>query len=419
MSQLDTSYYFLQQINPWWETKSFRYRVKARESYHPLLDGSKNNLIKILVGARRVGKTSLLFHQINKLLSKKISSKKILFLSGDLRDVQQLGLLKIIKLHAKQQNINLSHEKLYIFIDEVQEIPRWQEEIKFLYDNFTIQLYISGSTGDILSKKTAKLTGRYTLIRVLPLSYKEFLKFKGLSVQENFKKDTHLRDFLTTGGYPENVTSQVPNYLQDVVDSTLYRDLLEYYGIRQPTILEEMLRFMADKATNEISQRRLSRDLKIDSETVKNYLQYLEAVYIVFPLYKHAYSNKKSKNQPPKYYFNDSGILNALGIQTRLGHLAENAVFVQLLRKQYNKERYTLFYENINGQEYDFYNGEQLFEVKMNDKVTLKELEKYELRGREAQLYETPIIIGTPKIKKLIKKYSLELAFANLHEFLL
>lgn len=156
----------------------------------------KDRLIDILIGARRVGKTYILYSVVNRLLKHGISPKKIIFLSADLREVKEAGLRQIITDVIKLNKCKIG-DSLHILVDEIQELDNWQSDLKTLYDHTKIKFYISGSSSLILTQKTSKLTGRYFLQKILPLSFSEFLNFNGVVVSRlsKNKKKNLLEEF--------------------------------------------------------------------------------------------------------------------------------------------------------------------------------------------------------------------------------
>lgn len=406
---------FLEITNPWWLDYSFRFKVTKRPDYIRKLT-SNPNLIKILIGARRVGKTSLLYSLINYYLDKNFDASKIIYLNADLREIQELGVRSTLEHIVKKFGHNLSKDVLFVFIDEIQELTNWQNELKLFYDSTKIHFFISGSSATLLTQKSARLTGRFSLNRILPLSLREYELFKRKKISTHDKPE-FLERYLLSGGYPEKIGKYMPGYLRDVIDSTLYRDLLDLYGIRQPSILEDILRLLADKITTPVSSNKIGKDLRIDNETAANYLRYLEAVYLIYPLYRSAGSNRKSRLSPPKYYFNDTGVANELGIRVRIGHLAENAVFLELLRRQETAERYRLYYDIIDGQEFDFFDGKHLYEVKV-DEINMDILSQYELQGRMKVALPNPIILTGSKINETLQLSGVDLDFIDLYDFL-
>src|SRR5690606_31405830 len=132
------------------------------------------------------------------------------------------------------------------------------------------------------------------------------------------------------------------------------RDLLNVYGIRNPKFLGQLLYYLADKVTTPVSPVRISKDLNVTDETAKFYLQYLQDVYLIYPVYKYGYSNKITRGSLPKYYFSDTGILNIRSINKKIRLFAENAVYLHLRRLNSRKEFTDIYYYG-DKQEVDFY----------------------------------------------------------------
>ncbi|MBU1088846.1 ATP-binding protein [Patescibacteria group bacterium] len=407
-----TDFDFIKTLNPWWEKKTFKYDVFNRPAYLREIMDRKDRLIDILIGARRVGKTYILYSVVNRLLKHGISPKKIIFLSTDLREVKETGLRQIIADVIKLNKCKIS-DSLHMLVDEIQELDNWQSDLKTLYDHTKIKFYISGSSSLILTQKTSKLTGRYFLQKILPLSFSEFLNFNGVVVSrlsENKKKNL-LEEYLKKGGYPEFVLKNNQTYLKQAIESTLYRDLLSLYGIRNPVILEDLLYYLADKITTPVSAKRIQKDLKIDDETAKFYLKYLESVYLVYPVYRKGRSNRISRSSNPKYYFNDTGVLSLMSIRPRMGHLVENVVFLELLRRESLREKYRIYYEIFDDMEIDFECKDGLFEVKTGMKPDGKILERYDFINKK-------INVVSMNILKKIKDFSANVKLIELGDFL-
>lgn len=375
----------IEQINPWWNNKNFRHRVINRPFYLEQLATTPGRLIDILIGARRVGKTYILYAIINVLLEKGINPARIIYLTGELREIETSRVIDIVQNYRKKFNIK-ENEEYYIFIDEVQEINDWQKDVKFLYDNFNIKFFITGSSSLILNAQTSKLTGRFLLHRVFPLSFEEYLTFKKINLgNNNREKEIQVDEYLHDGGYPEYVLHKKSDYLRQVVESTLYRDLLSVYGIRNPAFLKDLLYYLADKVTTPVSAKNIQRDLKADEETAKFYLKYLQDVYLIYPLYRYGASYRITKSSNPKYYFNDTGVLYSISVNKRIGLLAENAVFLKLLKLASSKEFPAIYYYlDKNLQEIDFIDERKvLYEVKYKETLQPEEdIDPYELIGK-------------------------------------
>lgn len=369
----------LSELNPWWEDKDFRFQVKTRSNLNSILKNS-SNVIDVFIGARRVGKTSIMQSIINHLIDSKINPRQIIYFVTDARVSTEITPEDIVNFVREAFNLK-AKDKIYLFLDEIQDMPDWQRGIKYLYDNTNIKIYITGSSSLILKPQTSKLTGRFILHEVLGLSYKEYLEFTGQKRYKTKSRNIELvTNYLQTGGYPEFVMNQDRQALLNIIESTLYRDLISRYGIRNLIFLKELLDYLADKVTNPISYQNIAKDLKVNDDTAKFYLEYLKAVYLIYPVYRKGRSNKMSKSSVPKYYFNDTGILNLRSISPKIGLLAENAVYLQLRRQAISKEYADIYYDETDGVEVDFTNRKgDLIEVKFRDDITREDIEKYQV----------------------------------------
>lgn len=374
MNDLDNFEKFINGVNPWWFDPKYRFDVIDRDHYLNVIQSNPKRLIEMLIGARRVGKTSILQALINRYLDK-YDPQKIMYIPADLKEVGERGIKTVIEAILGEHNIDVFRDDIFVFVDEIQEVSKWQEDIKALYDNTKIHFFLTGSSSLLLKKETSKLTGRFLLTNVLPLSFSEYINFNKDSTKN---ENELLEDYLIFGGYPEYVLNNNPVYLQQAVESTLYRELLDHYGIRNPALLTMLIRFLADKMTTPVSANKISQDLKIDDKTAKFYLDYLESVYLIYPVYRYGLSHKISKSSVPKYYFNDTGILGVFGIRPRIGHLVENAVFLNLLRWNMQSEIPQIFYDVIGNQEIDFRYQNDYYEAKNYQDDLTADLNKYE-----------------------------------------
>jgi len=369
----------LDSLNPWWSDETFRFNVRPRSSFEKLIN-NKSNIIDVLIGARRVGKTSIMKNIINRLLESGVKNNQIVYFVSDARVSKDVVPEDIVNYVRDTFNIRMT-QKIYLFLDEVQDMQDWQRSVKYLYDNSNIKIYITGSSSLILRSETSKLTGRFILHEVLGLSFEEYLEFTGQNIYKLQYKNTELvTKYLQTGGYPEYVLNGDKQVLSNIIDSTLYRDLISQYGIRNPSFLKDLLDYLADKVTNGVSNKNIARDLKVDDETAQFYLKYLQDVYLIYPVYRKGRSNKISKSSIPKYYFNDTGVLNLRSLSPKIGSLAENAAYLHLRRKTFSKEYSDIFYNEINGVEVDFDNRQgELTEIKFRDDIAKEDIEKYQL----------------------------------------
>lgn len=340
----------INQSSPWIKDPSFRYpNIISRVLYDDSIN-LQNDLAQILLGARRIGKTSIMRQHINELLD---NNELVYFISADNPLLDPKSFYAVIDKITESQN-----KRIYIFIDEIQDMPDWQKIIKHFYDNRTAKFIISGSSSLVIDQESAKLTGRHQVVYVWPLSFPE---------AQLFNPNIDLLHYLQDGGYPEIVLGKIePAQVIDIVESTLYRDLLSLYQIRNPAILGDIIKVLAAKVGTPVSFATLAKNVGADDQTVSKIVDYLIGMRLIFELPIYTRSAKVQLRNPSKYYFVDSGIIHKYSYQPKLGLLAENAVAVQLEKNRFI-ERSRWGYELENGQEIDFRVGDKRYEVKYRD----------------------------------------------------
>ncbi len=348
---------FVQSSSPWIVDSNFRYPdIIDRSDYDNRIDLS-NPLVQIVLGARRVGKTSILRSLINRLVA---HNEQVFYLSADNPLLNYDLLYETLEYIASlaPAKPRTSPGLTFVFIDEIQDIDDWQKIIKYFYDTRAIKFVLSGSSSLIISRETARLTGRHQIIDVWPLSYSE---------AQQFKSDYSLEDYLIKGSYPEIVTGRLDRSdIVSLVESTLYRDLVSLYGIRNPEILVDLVKLLAAAVGTPISTDNIRVRLGIDPKTAKKLLDYLITIKLIFQMPLYTNSAKRKLRNPSKYYFIDSGIVSTYSLQQKPGLLAENAVAVNLVRTISGP--LTKFgFSIVNGQEIDFRFGNALYEVKYRD----------------------------------------------------
>lgn len=351
----------LNEGSPWLADPDFRYQgIIVRGEYGQLIN-LENDLVQILLGARRIGKTSIMRQLINGLLD---DGRQVFSFSADNPLLDSEGFYQILDEISRS-----SKQKKYIFIDEIQSMPGWQKHIKYFYDNSSVKFVISGSSSLIIDKESAKLTGRHQLVRIWPLDFSEAKRFDPKITLEKYLRD---------GSYPEVVLGKIePIGVVDIVESTLLRDLLSLYQIRNPIVLSDLIKLLAAKVGTPVSKATLAKDLGIDDQTVAKLLNYLVGMRILIELPIYAKSQKIQLRNPSKYYFIDSGIVNKYSLQPKLGLLAENVVAIAL-EKIRGSKRENWGYMIEQNQEIDFRIGNELFEVKYREDW-LDQVEKYEI----------------------------------------
>lgn len=305
-----------------------------------LLDTIKHKLEKgkvlILYGPRRVGKTTLL----QDLLSNQ--QGKYLLLNGD-----ELSTRELLASQDKQKLGELLGENAFLAIDEAQRIDSIGLNLKILVDNFPDRIFLaSGSASfDLANKINEPLTGRKNTTLLYPISFGELKNAYGL-----FEAKKQLERWLIFGTYPEVVTTEDiqkrKQYLDELVGSYLYKDMLEMEGLKHPEKLVDLLRLLAFQIGCEISLTELASNLAINRETVERYLDLLEKSFVIFKVSGFSRNLRKEIVKNSRYYFYDNGVRNSLiqnfnelHLRDDIGKLWENFLFIERIKANHYKNR--------------------------------------------------------------------------------
>lgn len=303
-------------------------------------------VIKVLQGIRRCGKSFMLSLLAKQIEAVGIQKNQILIINFE--DFENAEFLDSKNLYnfIKQKSVSFCGKKLYLFLDEIQEVSEWEKLVNSLYSSATIDadIYITGSNANLLSSELATyLSGRYVLIHVWPLSYKEFLYF-------NSENDSSVafRKFIEYGGFPglkdmmQNPV-QIRSYLEGIYSTVLLKDVISRNKIRDASVLEKIILYVADNVGNIFSAKRISDFMKssgrsLSVETVYNDLKYLQDAFALYKIPRYDVRGKKILETMEKYYFADQGLLTFLhGFKdTYINGILENIVCIELLRRGYS-----------------------------------------------------------------------------------
>lgn len=314
-----------------------------------------HNLIKVITGPRRSGKSVF-----SVLLLK---NKNFAYLNFD-----DDNLLKIHNSDEIIKGISQVYpENKFILFDEIQNLEKWEIFVNKLQRRGH-NLILTGSNSKLLSRELATvLTGRYISIEIFPFSFKEFLKAKDLKIEKQYIKLpqrqgeilNNLHEHIKNGGFPEIVVKGIDSrlYLETLFDAILFKDVVKRYNIRFSQKIYELALYLITNFCCEFSFTKIKNILGFRStNTVQNYLKYLEEAYLFFPLTRFSLKMKEQLKAPRKIYLVDNGLILAKSFQSsqNIGKLMENLVFIELLRKGYKINQNLFYYRTRNGREIDF-----------------------------------------------------------------
>lgn len=320
----------------------------ARELHFPKIP----NKIFVAIGVRRSGKTYLLFQLIQDLL-KEVPLSRILYLNfEDERlfpmEAKTLGALidDFYSLYPENHQ-----EECYLFLDEIQNVEEWPRVVRRIFDSKKVKIYLSGSSSKLLSKEIAtSLRGRSIPLEVSPFNFKEVLNAKKIDLPKRpYGKITQdrlneqLKIYLETGGFPEAISLDAPQrilLLQDYVSVVILKDVIERHDISNTAVIRYMVKTLIKNVGSRFSVNKFYNELKsqgfsVGKDTIYDYLDYLNDVYLIFPVALYAESIKKVQTNPKKIYAIDSGMVRAymLGRTQNCGHYFENLIYLDLRRR--------------------------------------------------------------------------------------
>lgn len=296
------------------------------------------DIIKVIVGQRRVGKSYLLLQIIDLLKKRGVKKSNIIYINKELHEFDHIKNNENLVSYVKKQSKYKSEKKIYIFIDEIQEITGFEKTLRSLQARGGYDIYCTGSNANMLSSDlSTRLSGRYIEIKVFSLSYLEFLSFHKL---EN-NKDA-LEKYIKYGGLPYLINLELKDdiiydYLRNIYNAILFKDVVSRHKIRNTEFLERLVAYLADNTGSIVSAKKISDFLKsqktkISPNVVLNYLSFLSEAFFVFKVLRSKVSGKKIFEIGEKYYFEDLGLRHSIiGYkQMDINKILENLVFLHL-----------------------------------------------------------------------------------------
>ena len=300
------------------------------------------DLIKVVTGIRRCGKSTLFEMFINYLKENDINDEQIIHINledanYDFNNYKELYNYIINKIDSKK--------KYYVFLDEVQNVFQFQKAVDSLYIKKNVDVYITGSNAYLLSGELATLlSGRYIEIKMLPLSFKEYVSaFDSKNYQQLFL------DYMKNGGMPGNISilktnpDDINKYLDGIFSTIVYKDIMARNNISDKLLLESVLKFLFDSIGSPISIKKISdtltsKGISTSNHTVENYITAFIESFLIYKAERFDVKGKNLLSRDYKYYVVDTGLRSYLlgkKADSDMGHILENIVYLELLRRGY------------------------------------------------------------------------------------
>ena len=319
-------------------------RIK-REDYLSILRNFKDQqIIKVITGIRRCGKSTLLELFQDYLKENGVEENQIISINFEDADYEELQDRK--KLYEYLKSKLVKGKKTYIFLDEIQKVGEFEKTVDSLFINKDVDLYITGSNAWLLSSELATLlTGRYIEIKMLPLSFKEYLS----AFEDKTDISRKFRDYLRYSSFPQAIElfkinpENINLFLDGIYNTILFKDVMQRKGITDKNTLERVTKYLYDNIGNRTSMKNISDNIegleKNNSyNTVSTYVQALIDSYIVYKANRYDIKGKEFLKTQEKYYAVDIGLryyMLGQGSGKDMGHILENVVYLELLRRGY------------------------------------------------------------------------------------
>ena len=361
-----------------------------REKYlNKIISAKDTEFIKVITGVRRSGKSTLMLMFKEYLLNNGINEANIIHINFESAMYDDIKNYKDLYKYVKE---NMKKGKMYLLLDEVQNVDSWEKAINSFKIDFDIDIYITGSNAYLLSSELSTLlSGRYVEIKMYPLSFKEYLTFNNYS-KENIEEK--FNEYLKYGGLPaitliKDNNELVLSYLNDIYNTIVKKDIIDRNNIKDIALLENIIKYLANNIGSSVSASKISDYLnsnkivaKSNHQTIDNYLNMLEKSFIMYKADRTDIKSKSLLKTLGKYYIADSGIRNIiLGFRNiDEGHLLENIVYLELLRRGYRvnigkSNDYEVDFVAENPNEIKYY---QVTRSLVNDDVKTRELRSLE-----------------------------------------
>lgn len=355
-------------------------RIERTQYMNKLKVFRDKQLIKIITGVRRCGKSTLLEMFQDELRADGVEDTQIL--AVNLEDYDNFELREPRKLYNYIKEHMVKGKKLYVFLDEIQHVENFPDVVDSLFIKKEIDLYLTGSNAYMLSGEIATLiSGRYVEIAMLPLSFREYVESTGdmNSLAEKYNRYLELSSFPYALELEEN-PKELLDYLNGIYSTIVLKDVISRKKISDSMMLESVVRFIFDNIGNPLSTKKIADTMtsagrKIDTKTVEKYLDALMECYVIYQTKRYNIKGKQYLKTLEKYYVVDIGLRRMLlgSKKMDVGHILENIIYLELIRRGYD-----VYVGKLNELEVDFVamdeNGQIYYQVaaSVRDEGTLQ-----------------------------------------------
>lgn len=342
-------------------------REKYLKKIRPFYD---QDLIKVIMGIRRCGKSVLLLQIMNELKEAGVLEEQIIYINFE--DEDYAFIENDMELHKYIKEKIINKEKYYLFFDEVSRVKDWEKAINSFKATKNVSIFITGSNSDLLSGELAThLAGRYVSFKIYPLTFKEVCELK--NVKDKKEVEELFDDYITWGGLPQRFMMQdefqTKTYLSDIYDSIVVKDIITRFGIKDLDLFNRIVEYIVITPSQNFSAESLSNYFtnkdkrEVSKITLYNYLEYMTKAMMISKADRYDVRGKRILNGKYKYYLTDLGIgqIKNVGKRPQLGAYLENIIYNELVSRGYDVK-----VGNLEKAEIDF------IAVRFNEKIYIQ-----------------------------------------------
>lgn len=327
-----------------------KYLSKIREFYD-------SDLIKIITGIRRCGKSVLLKQIMNELKDNGIKDDHIIYINFE--DVEYYFISDYLDLNKYVKSKITDNQKYYLLFDEIQMVEKWEKGVNSFKATLNVSIFVTGSNSKLLSSELATLlSGRYVSFKVQPFAFSEVLKLKDLKDKRDIQEA--FNDYLLWGGLPQRfefkTSDGMKTYLADVFDAIVLKDIVKRHNIKNVTLFQRVMEYLITNPSQSFSPSKMLGEFErakipISTKTVYECLDYAEETFLMNKVQAYDVRGKRILSRNDKYYLTDLGLGQILNVNKKVqfGAYLENIVYNELIYRGYN-----VSIGNNNGKEIDF-----------------------------------------------------------------
>ena len=316
------------------------YLSKIRQFYN-------QDLIKVITGIRRCGKSVILRQIMDELRETGVDDNHIVYINFEDFDCNEYTNPKKLNEYIKSKIID--GEKYYLFFDEIQNVDSWEKVVNSFRATKNTSIFITGSNSDLLSGELAThLAGRYVSFKIFPFTFKELCELKGIMDYDKYELRKYFDDYVKWGGLPQRFVfdseEQIKTYLLDIYNSIVIKDIVERFGIKDLDLFNRIVEYIVTtpsqifSAENLVKYFSINDDRGVTKNTLYNYLEYMSKALLISKAERYDVRGKRILNGKYKYYLTDLGIGQIMNTSKRpqMGAYLENIVYNELLTRGYD-----------------------------------------------------------------------------------